>query len=188
MPFDSKFDCAASASTAGKQEEEDVCRHRARTDDDCKARNDAGNQIWAGSNLTAREQRGGGKEAAVVPRHITESMITAKTSTYLASSSSSVRFVSVSPPLCPFHIHPHHTTSPTLLSFSPFPLLSLSGVSEQTIEMRLSFIIADGRAAGRGRPLSCLSRPKFRVRIGHGAIGFVMASRYWASVYFTRWK
>ena len=54
MPFDSKFDCAAS--TAGKEEEEDVCRHRARTDDDCKARNDAGNQIWAGSNLTAREQ------------------------------------------------------------------------------------------------------------------------------------
>ena len=67
MPFDSKFDCAAS--TAGKDEEEDVCRHRARTDDDCKARNDAGNQIWAGSNLTAREQREGGSAGGGAEAH-----------------------------------------------------------------------------------------------------------------------
>ena len=86
----------------------------ARADDDCKARNDAGNQIWAGSNLTAREQRGGGKEAAVVPRHITESMITAKTSTYLAVVLRSVCFRPLFSPL--FHIHPHHTTSPSPFS------------------------------------------------------------------------
>ena len=83
--------------------------------------------------------RAKGRKGAVVPRHITESMITAKTSTYLASSSSSVPFVSVPLFSTLFHLHP-----PLLLSFSPFPLLSLSGVSEQTIEMRLSFIIADG--------------------------------------------
>ena len=54
MPFDSKFDCGGG---------EGGCLSRSRWDDDCKARNDAGNQIWAGSNLTARKQKEGDDRA-----------------------------------------------------------------------------------------------------------------------------
>ena len=86
----------------------------------------------------------------MVQRHITESMITAKTSTYLFVFLRSICF---SPPSSlPFSTFIRTTLHYLLLSFSPFPLLSLSGVSEQTIEMRLSFIIAVvRRCSGRGR-------------------------------------
>ena len=117
---------------------------------DCKARNDAGNQIWAGSNLTARELRGGGKEA-VVPRHITESMITAKTSTYLVVFLRSICF---SPPLLyPF---PHSSAPHHLSSSSPSPFSSPLVIRRIRADNRDAAFVHHRRraragAGGRGR-------------------------------------
>ena len=104
MPFDSKFDCAAAVGRRRRRMFVAIARMTRDAGRVCRARNDAGNQIWAGSNLTARKQRGEDRAEA-----LTESMITAKTS---SSSSSSIRCVSVPlPPFPLFHIHPHPSLS-----------------------------------------------------------------------------